>query len=113
MVTRRRVCRLQLLLVRASAVIVESESSGTRDQILLTQIRDFPFRRLLRLAGLQWGIRPRLHTGGEELVAYFPLIWHEQCRKRRLQQFLVTAGTSLPNCYLATTEGHTVPQALL
>jgi hypothetical protein len=51
--TRGRVCRLQLSLVLASAVILESESSGTRDHILLSQIRDFSFRRLLRLAGLR------------------------------------------------------------
>jgi hypothetical protein len=40
--TRRLVCRLQLLLVLASAVILRSESSGTHDHILLTQIRDSP-----------------------------------------------------------------------
>jgi hypothetical protein len=28
--------------------------SGPRDHILLSQIRDIPFRRLLRLAGLRW-----------------------------------------------------------
>jgi hypothetical protein len=77
--TRGRVCRLQLLLVLASAVILGSESRETHDNILLSQIRDppptwrarfpylylqgqgspvtppgigFPFRRLLRLAGL-------------------------------------------------------------
>jgi hypothetical protein len=49
--TRGRVCRLQLLLALASAVIFGSESRGTRDHILLSQIRDFHFRRLLRLAG--------------------------------------------------------------
>jgi hypothetical protein len=38
----------------ARAVIFESESRGTRDLILLSQIRDFHFRRLLRLAGLWW-----------------------------------------------------------
>jgi hypothetical protein len=38
----RRVCRLQLLLVLASPVILGSESRGTRDHILLSQIRDFP-----------------------------------------------------------------------
>jgi hypothetical protein len=48
--TRGRVCRLQLLLTLASAVILGSESCGTRDHVLLSQIRDFPFRRLLRLA---------------------------------------------------------------
>jgi hypothetical protein len=52
--TRGRVCRLQLLLALASAVILGSESLGTRDHILLSHIRDFPFRRLLRLAGLWW-----------------------------------------------------------
>jgi hypothetical protein len=51
---RGRVCRLQLLLAFASTVILGSESRGTRDHILLSQIRDFPFRRLLRLAGLRW-----------------------------------------------------------
>jgi hypothetical protein len=70
-VTRGWVCRLQLLLALASAVILRSESCGTHDHILLSQIRDcaklegqvpvfitlgtgFPFRRLLRLAGLRW-----------------------------------------------------------
>jgi hypothetical protein len=38
----------------ASTVIRGSESRGTRDRILLCQIRDFPFCRLLRLAGLRW-----------------------------------------------------------
>jgi hypothetical protein len=31
-----------------------SEARGTRDHISLSQIRDFFFRRLLRLAGLRW-----------------------------------------------------------
>jgi hypothetical protein len=45
---------LQLLLTLASAVILGFESLGTHNHILLSQIRDFPFRRLLRLAGLRW-----------------------------------------------------------
>jgi hypothetical protein len=40
--TRERVCRLQLLLVLASAATLWSESRGTRDHILLSQIRDSP-----------------------------------------------------------------------
>jgi hypothetical protein len=52
--TRGRVCRLQLLLSLIFAVIFGSEYRGTRDHNLLSQIRDFPFRRLLRLAGLRW-----------------------------------------------------------
>jgi hypothetical protein len=50
--TRGRVCRLQLMLAFASAVILGSESLGTGDHIILSQIRDFNFRRLIRLAGL-------------------------------------------------------------
>jgi hypothetical protein len=73
------VCRLQLLLALASAVILESESCDTHYHILLSQIRDSPnlegqvpvfispgtgflSRRLLRFAGLRWRYRNRLHT---------------------------------------------------
>jgi hypothetical protein len=52
--TRGRVCHLQLLLALASAGIFGSESRRTRGHILLSQIRDFPFRRLLRLAWSWW-----------------------------------------------------------
>jgi hypothetical protein len=40
--TRGRVCRLQLQLVLASAVILRSESRGTHDHILLPHIWDSP-----------------------------------------------------------------------
>jgi hypothetical protein len=40
--TRGWVCRLQLLLVLASAVILRSKSRGTHDHILPSQIRNFP-----------------------------------------------------------------------
>jgi hypothetical protein len=52
--TRKRVCFLYMLLVLANVVFLGSESLGTSDQILLSQIWDFPFRRLLRLAGSRW-----------------------------------------------------------
>jgi hypothetical protein len=52
--TGGRVCRLQFPLALASAVIYGSESRRTRGNILLSQIRDFPFRRLLRLSGSRW-----------------------------------------------------------
>jgi hypothetical protein len=52
--TRRRVCLLHMLLAFASVVVLESESFETRDHLLLSQIWDFPFRRLLRLAGSRW-----------------------------------------------------------
>jgi hypothetical protein len=54
LLTRGLACHLQLLLALVSAVILEYKSRGTRDDSLLSQIRDFHFRRLLRLAGLQW-----------------------------------------------------------
>jgi hypothetical protein len=53
---------LQLLLGLASAVILGSESRGTRDHILLTQIRNFPFVASYDSQGYGGGIRPRLHT---------------------------------------------------
>jgi hypothetical protein len=40
--TRGWVCRLQLLLALASGVILSSESRGTHDHILLSQIRGSP-----------------------------------------------------------------------
>jgi hypothetical protein len=52
--TREWVCALKLLLALASEFIIGSESRGTRDHILLSQIRDFPSCCLLRLAGLRW-----------------------------------------------------------
>jgi hypothetical protein len=48
--TRWRVCRVQLLLLVLASLVI----FGSQDHILLSQTRDFPFRRLLRLAGLRW-----------------------------------------------------------
>jgi hypothetical protein len=61
--TRRRVCRLQLLLVLASAVILGSESRGTRDHILLSHIRDFPFFASYGSQRYGGSIGPRLLKG--------------------------------------------------
>jgi hypothetical protein len=55
--TRGRTCCLKWMLALASAVILGFESRGTRDHILLSQILDFPFYRLLLLAGLRWRYR--------------------------------------------------------
>jgi hypothetical protein len=52
--TRGWVCLLYMLLALARAIFLESEFLGTPNHILLSQIWDFPFRRLLRLAGSQW-----------------------------------------------------------
>jgi hypothetical protein len=64
--TRERVCRLQLLLVLARAVILVSESRGTRDHILLSQIRDSP----------TWRTRsPYLYPPGTGWPSYNPRHW--------------------------------------
>jgi hypothetical protein len=59
--TRGRICRLQLLLVLASILILGSESRETLDYILLSRILDFPLRHLLRLAGLRWKYLHNVH----------------------------------------------------
>jgi hypothetical protein len=66
--TRGWVCRLQLQLALASAVIFGSESRRTRGRILLSQIRDFAFRRLLRLAGSRWRYSTPPPHGGPLLL---------------------------------------------
>jgi hypothetical protein len=43
-----------MLLALASVVFLGSETLWTRNHILQSQIWDFPFRRLLRLAGSRW-----------------------------------------------------------
>jgi hypothetical protein len=55
--TRGRCCRLQWLVALASAVILGSESPGTRDLILLSQIRDFILDSSYNSQGYGGGIR--------------------------------------------------------
>jgi hypothetical protein len=52
--TGGQVCLLYMLLALASTVFLGPEYLGTRGHILLSQIWDFSFRRLLRLAGSWW-----------------------------------------------------------
>jgi hypothetical protein len=61
--TKGRVCRLQMLLALASAVILGSQSRGTRDHILLAQIQDFLLIASYDSQGYGGGIRPHLHMG--------------------------------------------------
>jgi hypothetical protein len=108
--TRGWVCRLQLLLVLTSAIILRSESRVAHDQILLPHIRDCsnlegqvpvfisPRNRVARLypqvLGSLFvasydsqdnggGIRPRLHTGIWINCKLVPFIthWHGPRRK--------------------------------
>jgi hypothetical protein len=85
--TRGRVCCLQLLLVLASAVILGSESRGTRDHILVSQIRDFPFRRLLRLAGLRWRYSTPSPHGLYNWTEFYPLLRASRYRPHRPRSF--------------------------
>jgi hypothetical protein len=52
--TRRRFYFLYTLLALASVVFLGSGSLGSRNHILLSQIWDSPFHRLLRLAESRW-----------------------------------------------------------
>jgi hypothetical protein len=88
---RGRVCRLQFLLALASAVIFGSEPRRTRGHILLPQIRDFPFRRLLWLAGSRWRYSTSPPHGSSRSVASIVLLitsLHGPSRKHSFQQQL-------------------------
>jgi hypothetical protein len=64
--TRGWVCRLQLLLVFLSAVILRSKSFGTHDDILVSQIQDSPTLRAKPLY---------LYTPGTGWPSYTPRHW--------------------------------------
>jgi hypothetical protein len=111
---RGRVCHLQLLLTLVSAVILGSQSLGIRDHILLSQIRDFPFRqsqvRLNHLTLLRMNYSRR--TGYTSpcltvplLFCLYPLPRERACRTVAQQliipRLLVAAGRCSPNRCLA------------
>jgi hypothetical protein len=70
--TRGWICHLQRLVVLASAFTLWFVSRGTRDHILLSQIRDFHFCRLLRLSGLR--CPPFITSGSTESKSPPPTI---------------------------------------
>jgi hypothetical protein len=115
--TRGRVCHLQLLLALASAAILRSESHGTRDhtRILLYQVRDFPFRRLLRLAGLRWRYSsPPPHViriSEETLTTELTSIRTEYSRSpsQRVPLLSVAAETSEPLSSKLTSASAAIP----
>jgi hypothetical protein len=69
--TRGRVCHSYMLLALARAVFLGSESLGTRDHILLSQIWDFPFLAFYDSQGHGGGIRARHHTGRYLMIKLF------------------------------------------
>jgi hypothetical protein len=126
--TRGRVCHLYPLLVLASAVFLGSESIGSRNHILLSQFWDFPFRRLLRLAGSRWrysippphGWTPPPHGSVRFITSCEPNISHHVlpfycyslflcltvaagtvAQQWIIPRLLVAAGAFLPNSSLA------------
>jgi hypothetical protein len=90
--TRGRVCRLQLLLALPSAVIFGSESRRTRGHILQSKIRDFPFRRLLRLARSRWRYStPPPHGSGVSTSNF--CVWHNPSADRISQNLVYIVYT--------------------
>jgi hypothetical protein len=77
--TRGQVCLLYMLLALASVVFLGFDSLGTRDNILLFQIFDFPFRRLLRPAGSRWRHSTPPPHGGTALVKVKVMLWRPVC----------------------------------
>jgi hypothetical protein len=115
--TRGRVCILYMLLGLPNAVFLGSESLGTRDHILLSHIWDFPFRRLLRLAGSRWRyLAPPPHglrTNHLLFFHYVPSIWYDKDHTENTVSNSFSAvgcvfaamGTCLPKHWLATRFG--------
>jgi hypothetical protein len=112
----------------ASGFILGSESRGTSDHILLSQIRNFPFCRLLRLVGLRWGYSTPPSQGRSPLSCLRSSLYSLEMATTEntiSQQFLycyrgaftstlhtngssfivacvfISAGTYLPSCCLA------------
>jgi hypothetical protein len=108
--TRGRVCRLQLLLALASAVIFWPESRRTRGHILLSQIRDFPFRHLLRFAGSRWRYStppPHGYPWGSRPIFVLITSRHGPHRKHSSQQFVYCCAWICYHGYIFVFEGVT------
>jgi hypothetical protein len=98
------VCGLQLLLVLASVVILRSESRGTYDHILLSQIRNFPNLKgqvpvfvspRNRVARLYPKALGSLFVASYDSQGYGPR--HGKHRKHRIRHLLIGA------CYTVVT----------
>jgi hypothetical protein len=85
--TRRWVCRFQLLLALVSAVIFGFGSRRTHDSILLSQIRDSPTRRARSpcLCPQEQG-GPVINPGWVAPIVFLITTLHGPSRKHRFQQ---------------------------
>jgi hypothetical protein len=104
---RGQVCLLYMLLVLASVVFLGSKSLWIHGHILLSQIWDFPFRRLLRLAGSRWRYsNPPAHgCDSHKLTAVLITSRHWPHRKHRsiiAVQLLPWKHVCLQRRYIAT-----------
>jgi hypothetical protein len=95
-----------MLLVFASAVFLGSEFLETRDHILLSQFRNFHFRRLLRLAGSRWRYStPPPHGSLTELTLSLAYnIWARTTQKIKLFYCCV------PVCYCGNVFTEPLPR---
>jgi hypothetical protein len=96
--TRGWVCILYTMLVLASVVFLGSESLGTRDNILISQIGTSLFFASYDSQGHGGGIRPRLHTG--EVIAAAP---------RYIDSARTAQRTPLPRVFLRTCHLRPLP----
>jgi hypothetical protein len=79
-----------MLLVLASAVFLGSESLGTWEHILLSHIWDFPFRRLLRLAGSRWRYSTPPPHGYDSVLLNWTLLYNHFARTEEKTPFPTT-----------------------
>jgi hypothetical protein len=95
---RGRVCRLQLLLTIAIAVILRSESRGTHDHILLSRIRTSPTSRARC---------PYLYPPGPGWLSYTPRHWllfsSPHTTRRATVEVFTAAEICLPHSCVATS----------
>jgi hypothetical protein len=81
--TRGWVCRLQLMLALASAVILGSESRGTHDHILLSQTRDStnPTNRAFKMEETDiWNMEEEVADSSETSVTSYEI---KRCHNRQ------------------------------
>jgi hypothetical protein len=111
--TRGRVCRLQLLLALASAVILGSEPAGP-GTIFYSLRFGTSFLRLLPLQGYGGNIRPRLHTGVDTFHFICSILlchnaWTaELCSKRSIAETSIARqrfGNHISEDTLSTVKG--------
>jgi hypothetical protein len=112
--TKGWVCLLYMLLALTSIVFLRSKSLGTGDHVLLSQIWDFPFHRLLWLAGSRWRYSISPPHGWKSIP--IPVFSHILCTwtMHRKQFYCCLAQTTLKtSCVIAISPIHLCPDCCL